>query len=315
MLESIEKSEKNEDTASNELLSLNLVYQDLVLQTYVWDRRLHHLLQYKPSNEEQEHTEKNGEEATNKLESLEVSSQAIPNAGKVQLETTDMTQYSLVTEPRESLIENSTQGDTEKWVWTPFDELKSTYHSEISNFYLTRFNMLNKYTPVHLLLLPLNGERDPIRFSVGPDGSILLVCEDEISSIISRALVVSEIKHNNKFTHEPTLEKSESLLSMNSWASSNKWSSTDSADSLDSLGSQYSLSVDEAVPLSKDQHPEVIVNGGLGLKGKYIVVCVCAEEFYNLRKKCCPSEMAYIISLSRFVSPKLLKLVNQLNVS
>ncbi|KAF3336726.1 putative 1-phosphatidylinositol-3-phosphate 5-kinase FAB1D isoform X1 [Carex littledalei] len=299
LLESIEKSEKNEDTAANELLSLNLVYQDLVLQTYVWDRRLHHLLQYKPSNEEQEHTEKNGEEATNKLESLEVSSQAIPNAGKAQLETTDMTQDSLVPEPRESLIENSTQGDTEKWVWTPFAELKSTYHSEISNFYRTRFNMLNKYTPVHLLLSPLNGERDPIRFSVGPDGSILLVCEDEISSIISRALVVSEIKHNNKFTHEPPLEKSESHLSVSSWASSNKWSSTDSADLLDSLGSQYSLSVDEAVPLSKDQHPEVIVNGGLGLKGKYIVVCVCAEEFYNLRKKCCPSEMAYIISLSR----------------
>lgn len=313
LLESIEKSKKNEDTAANELLSLNLVYQDLVLQTYVWDRRLHHLLQYKPSNEEQEQTAIYGEEATDKLESLEVSSPAIPNAGKAQLETSDMTQFSLVPEPRESLNENSTQEDTEKWVWTPFTELKSTYHNEISNFYLTRFNMLNKYTPVHLLLSPLNGERDPIRFSVGPDGSILLVCEDEISSIISRALAVSEIKHNNKFTHELTLEKSESLLSLSSW--SNKWSSTDSADSLDSLGSQYSLSVDEAVPLSKDQHPEVIVNGGLGLKGKYIVVCVCAEEFYNLRKKCCPSEMAYIISLSRFVSPKFLKLVNQLNVS
>lgn len=295
--ESIEKSEKNEDTAANELLSLNWAYQDLVLQTYVWDRRLHHLLQYRSSYEEQESTEKIEEESSNETESLEVS-----NDDKAQLETIDTTQSSLVPESylvAKEFIENSTQEDTEKWVWAPFAELKSTYHSDISNFNLTSFYMVNNYTPVHLLLSPLNEERDPIRFSVGPNGSILLVCEDEISSIISRALAISEIKHN--FNIEAPLEKSDSLLSLGSWTSS-KWSSMDSADSSDSPSSQHSLTFDEAVLLSKDQHPEVYVNGRLGLKGKYIVVCICAEDFYNLRKKCCQSEMAYITSLSRFVS-------------
>ncbi|KAJ3687908.1 hypothetical protein LUZ61_017072 [Rhynchospora tenuis] len=305
--ETIEKCEKNEDMTDNELLSLNWLYQELVLQIYVWDRRLNHLLQYKPSYVEQEYTEKTMEESTNKTESLEVSSEVSLNDDKVQLETTsNMTQSLLVPESylarKESLIGNSTQEDPEKWVWAPFSELKSTYRSEISNFYLTRFFMVNNYTPVHLLLSPLNEDatqdRDPPRFSVGPDGNIILVCEDEISSIISRALAISEIKHNNKFTIESTLEKSDSLLSLGSVTSS-KWSSTDSSDSSDSLSSQYSLSFDEAVPLSKDHHPEVFVNGRLGLRGKYSVVCICAEDFYNLRKKCCPSEMAYIISLSR----------------
>jgi 1-phosphatidylinositol-3-phosphate 5-kinase len=302
LLESIEKSEKNENTAANELLSLNWAYQDLILQTYVWDRRLHHLLQYRPSDEEQEGTEKTEEEFT-KTQPLGVSSQDSPNANIAQLEIIDSTQSSLMSESnlvaKESSIENSIQEDTEKWVWAPFAELKSTYHNDISNFYLTRFFMVNKYTPVHLLVSPLNDERDPIRFSVGPDGSILLVCEDEISSIISRALAISEIKHSNNFVIDPTLEKSDSLVSLSSWTLS-KWSSTDSTDSSDSLNSQYSLSFDEAIPLSKDQHPEVIVNGRLGLKGKYTVVCICAEDFYNLRKKCCQSEMKYIISLSRY---------------
>jgi 1-phosphatidylinositol-3-phosphate 5-kinase len=296
LLESIEKSEKNEDTAASELLSLNWAYQDLILQRYVWDRRLHHLLQYRRSDEEQEGTENTEEEFT---------SQDGLNADIAQLKIIDTIQSPLVSESnlvaKESSIENSIQEDTEKWVWAPFAELKSTYHSEISSSYLNRFFMVNKYTPVHLLVSPLNEERDPIRFSVGPDGSILLVCEDEVSSIISRALAISEIKHNNNFVIDPTLEKSDSLLSLSSWTSS-KWSSADSIDSSDSLNSQYSLSFDEAIPLSKDQHPEVIVNGRLGLKGKYTVVCICAEEFYNLRKKCCQSEMKYIISLSRYFS-------------
>jgi 1-phosphatidylinositol-3-phosphate 5-kinase len=282
-LESTGNSEKNEDTAANELLSLNWAYQDLILQTYVWDRRLQHLSQYAPSDEDQVGTERVAEESTNNAELQGVSSQDNPDADRAQLES----ESNIVA--KEFSIENSIQEDTEKLLWAPFAELKSTYHGEISDFNLTRFSMVNKYTPIHLLVPPLKEERYPICFSVGPNGSILLVCEDEISSIISRALAISEIKHNKKIVIDPMLEKSDSLLS-----TTLKLSSADSIYSSDSL--------DEAIPLSKGQHPEVIVDGRLGLKGKYAVACICAEDFYNLRKKCCQSEMKYIISLSRYFS-------------
>jgi 1-phosphatidylinositol-3-phosphate 5-kinase len=176
LLECIEKNEKSEDTAANELLNLNREYQDLILQTYVWDHRLRHL-QYKLSCEQQEKNEKTREESTNNRESLEVSSQASLNGNKAQIETFDMNQSSLVSKSnlaaKESLTENSILEDTERWIGAPFTKLKSAYHNDISNLNLTRFFMVNNYTPVHLLLSPLNDEREQSRFSGGPDGSLL----------------------------------------------------------------------------------------------------------------------------------------------
>ena len=51
----------------------------------------------------------------------------------------------------------------------------------------------------------------------------------------------------------------------------------------------------------KPLHQEFSIGKGdpLSLKGKYTVKCAYAEQFYDLRKKCCPSEIMYIGSLSR----------------
>nr|CAD1818137.1 unnamed protein product [Ananas comosus var. bracteatus] len=47
-------------------------------------------------------------------------------------------------------------------------------------------------------------------------------------------------------------------------------------------------------------HPEIFIDTAkIGLKSKCSVVCIYAKQFYALRKKCCPSELAYISSLSR----------------
>ncbi|KAG0489736.1 hypothetical protein HPP92_006599 [Vanilla planifolia] len=50
----------------------------------------------------------------------------------------------------------------------------------------------------------------------------------------------------------------------------------------------------------KQLHPEVNVGTEkVAGKSKYSVICIYAKDFYSLRKKCCPSELSYISSLSR----------------
>eukprot|EP00494_Astrolonche_serrata_P026199 UN26460 len=97
------------------------------------------------------------------------------------------------------------------------------------------------------------------------------------------------------------MEKSYSFLSESSIGSS-PWSSIDSEASISSSILSYSsgdLSGYDTSPLLSLVHPEIPVNGKVSLRGKYSVTSIYANQFYILRRKCCPSELAYITSLSR----------------
>ncbi|XP_062196034.1 1-phosphatidylinositol-3-phosphate 5-kinase FAB1A-like [Phragmites australis] len=206
--------------------------------------------------------------------------------------------------------------DRDRWIWNSVSESQLAYRKDIQVGYLEIFELINHYSPSYLS--PLFEQHDEVvspQFAVGPSSSILCVLEDEVSSIIARALAISEERHHlidsivenevddARGAHCKTMEKSYSFLSESSFNSS-PWSSIGSLDSEASLSSLSSFSFDDfsgydSSPLLSSMHPEITVNGKIALKGKYSVTSIYANQFYALRKKCCPSELAYITSLSR----------------
>lgn len=201
----------------------------------------------------------------------------------------------------------------ERWIWDSISESQLAYRNDIQVGFLDKFELINNYVPHYLSpLFEQHDEADSLRFAVGPGGNILCIMEDEISSIIARALAISdEHRHsidlkfengleNFKGEHAKTMEKSYSFLSESSFYSS-PWSSTDSEASLSSLSSFASddFSGYDSSSLLSPLHPEMIVNGKVTLRGKYSVTVIYDNQFFALRKKCCPSELAYITSLSR----------------
>ncbi|KAM0882010.1 hypothetical protein ACQ4PT_032622 [Festuca glaucescens] len=204
--------------------------------------------------------------------------------------------------------------DRERWIWSSFRESQLAYRKDIQIGCLEKFELVNHYSPSHLSPLFEKHEVDSPQFTVVPGGNILCVLEHEVSSIIACALALSEeCRHDTivmkeaddaRGEHTKTMEKSYSLLSESSFISS-PWSSIGSLDSEASFSSSISsyssgdLSGYDTSPLLPLVHPEITVNGKVTLRGKYSVTCLYADQFHVLRKKCCPSELAYITSLSR----------------
>jgi 1-phosphatidylinositol-3-phosphate 5-kinase len=204
--------------------------------------------------------------------------------------------------------------DSERWIWSSFRESQLAYRKEIQIGCLEKFELVNHYSPSHLSPLFEKHEGDSPQFTVGPGGHILCVLEHEVSSIIACALAISEERRHDTIVmkeaddargeHTKTMEKSYSLLSESSFISS-PWSSIGSLDSEASFSSSISsyssgdLSGYDTSPLLPLVHPEISVNGKVTLRRKYSVTCLYADQFHLLRKKCCPSELAYITSLSR----------------
>ncbi|CAO2210439.1 unnamed protein product [Urochloa humidicola] len=204
----------------------------------------------------------------------------------------------------------------ERWIWNPIHESQLAYRNDIQDGYLDKFEIVNHYKPSYLPpLFEQQDEAYPPQFTVGPGSNILCVQEDEISSIISRALAMSDERHhlkdsyfeneleNSRAEHARTMEKSFSFMSASSFSSS-QWSSTGSQESEASFSSLLSVTSDDfsgydSSSLLSPAHPEMTVNGKVTFRGKYSVTSIYANEFYELRKKCCPSELAYITSLSR----------------
>lgn len=204
----------------------------------------------------------------------------------------------------------------ERWIWNPIHESQLAYRNDIQDGYLDKFEIINHYKPSYLPpLFEQQDEAYPPQFTVGPGSNILCVQEDEISSIIARALAMSDERHhlkdslfeneteNSRGEHARTMEKSFSFMSASSYSSS-QWSSIGSQESEASLSSLSSISSDDfsgydSSSLLSSSHPEMTVNGKITFRGKYSVTIIYANEFYELRRKCCPSELAYITSLSR----------------
>src|SRR5438105_4706345 len=121
----------------------------------------------------------------------------------------------------------------------PLYESRLACRQEVEAGCLEKFELVNHYSPSHLS--PLH-KQSP-QFIVGPGGNVLCVSEDEISSIISHALAVSEeCRHllDDIMESEAAdtggrervkiMDKSYSSVSESSSASSSSSSSTGSSD-------------------------------------------------------------------------------------
>lgn len=211
-----------------------------------------------------------------------------------------------------------TSDDTREWVWNKFSHLEGGYKKEIQVGSLDKFYLINKYTPSSSSLTQLKYQMDLMHFTVGPCGIILSIVEEEVSSMIAYALAISE---QQGIYSEAAFEKDE-LISRKklvkvapsnlargtsmpvSVVSTNKSSEKDHnmLSNASSLSYEESTSgfYDSFLSALKDMHPEICLNSEkLALKSKYTVVSIYARQFYELRKICCPSELAYISSISR----------------
>ncbi|KAL0922861.1 hypothetical protein M5K25_006891 [Dendrobium thyrsiflorum] len=204
----------------------------------------------------------------------------------------------------------------EQWLWAPFSVLRKAYRKDLHGGLLHKFQFINSYTPVRLSgVHKLITSECSLHFAVGSGGNVLSLVDDEISSIIACALALykdqcgpvdviaekelrEELDQIADASYKPhksvALSQYPSTLSLES-----EGSHSSSADELSTLASDASLFADHLIA-SDNLHPEVTLGPEkFAGKSKYSVICIYAKEFYSLRKKCCPSELAYISSLSR----------------
>jgi len=177
--------------------------------------------------------------------------------------------------------------DAGKWVWNRFSHLELEYKKELQGGSLYKFQLINKYTPCTSSLTQLKRQMDLGHFIVGHGGNILSIAEEEVSSIIAVALTISEQQGFSSEAASSNLDRNASMLS-------SILASTVSPK--ESTSGFY----DSFLSALKDLHPEIDLNNEkIALRSKYTVVCIYAKQFHDLRKICCPSELAYISSISR----------------
>jgi 1-phosphatidylinositol-3-phosphate 5-kinase len=199
------------------------------------------------------------------------------------------------------------------WFWTPFSEIRQIDMKDLLKGYLQKFEAISSYTPEYIptayQLITEEGSR--LHIPLESDNYIVSDHEGELSSIIACALstlkdlpVPSEVLDENSKRETGMAAKSfESLHSL--VRISTIWSSTGSTES-DSVHSTNSsedsrFSSFDGLNLLDSFVPPDPFNPVVNLlgKGKYSVACLYANEFRDLRSRCCPSEVDYIASLSR----------------
>ncbi|CAL4972891.1 unnamed protein product [Urochloa decumbens] len=173
--------------------------------------------------------------------------------------------------------------DAGKWFWNRFSHLEMDYKKELQGGSLDKFHLINKYTPCSSSLTKLKRKMDLGHFIVGCGGNIFSIAEEEVSSIISYALIISEQQGSYSEAAPSNLERNASMLSP-------------ILPPNESMPGFY----DSFLSALKDLHPEIDLNNEKIAPGrKYTVVCIYAKQFHDLRKICCPSELAYTSSISR----------------
>lgn len=361
----------NPDVAVYRLLSLNWLMCDLLLESCIWDQRLHSLLSSdsgvingrttgngmlavetnssvnSPESGNNEvfdnsvHMEINGEafvesipiERTNSSdvaediersnsfgnENCQQENRPLAKERTIPISTDDShdldaSQRGLPVFPLQPNLENP-----RGWIWTPFPELRVNYLKDLQGGCVPRYDSICRYTiesfPNALRLITEEGSR--LHIPLGTDEYMVSDYEDEFSSIIACALALLKdvprstevLNEDYKATMPKTYESSHSLTRISSLASPH-WSSF---GSLDSDGTRSPPSSEESHFSSFDGlnllgslvsfralNPEVPMGFGKSHgKGKYSVLCLYANQFRDLRSRCCPSELDYIASLSR----------------
>ncbi|OEL18132.1 1-phosphatidylinositol-3-phosphate 5-kinase FAB1B, partial [Dichanthelium oligosanthes] len=192
--------------------------------------------------------------------------------------------------------------DAGKWVWNRFSHLETEYKKELQGGSLDKFHLINKHTPCSSSLKRLKHQIDLGNFIVGHGGHILSIAEEEVSSIIAYALTISEQQGSYSQAAPSNFDRNASMmLSMlspnESLENNHNFSRFAPPVSPEESTSGF---YDSFLSALKDLHPEIDLNNEkIALRRKYTVVCVYAKQFHDLRKICCPSELAYISSISR----------------
>ncbi|XP_031247184.1 putative 1-phosphatidylinositol-3-phosphate 5-kinase FAB1D [Pistacia vera] len=210
------------------------------------------------------------------------------------------------------------------WFWMPFSELRQIYMRDLQKGFVPKFEPVSRYTVENLpavhQLITEEGSR--LHIPLGTDNYMVSDYEGELSSIIACALSLLKdlpvstvlIDADNRKCSEVAVKTTERLHSLTRIPTIKcpQWSINGSTDS-DSVHSALSISSDDSRFSSFDGlnllesliTPEVLspevslgVSKTLG-KGKYSVKCLYANQFRDLRSRCCPSEFDYIDSLSR----------------
>ncbi|XP_020261935.1 1-phosphatidylinositol-3-phosphate 5-kinase FAB1A-like isoform X2 [Asparagus officinalis] len=337
-----------EDSLKNghKILNLNWLIQELLLMLYIWDRRLHsvslHARDVETSNdaadeilhEVQSYTAESspfssfttgveesisvGLDRMHEDNSVSVSIEPLEPVEKVKnLEEPEVDKMAA----EDSQMSDEFKMDDPKWIWSPFSKLRKELRQDLHDGLLIKFEFINTYSPTYLSMIPQLATQvmDSLHFSIGPGGNVISVIEDEISSIISCALALSEASPassekvigakeregkgdtgNEVIDTLRVTDISETCTESfeTERIKSSKSFSSLSPSELATFGSDGSLFDDRLIPM-ENLHPETTVGSyKFAGKSKYSVVCIYAKLFYSLRKKCCSSEMAYIASLS-----------------
>ncbi|KAF8775171.1 hypothetical protein HU200_004569 [Digitaria exilis] len=192
--------------------------------------------------------------------------------------------------------------DAGKWLWNRFSHLEMEYKKEFQDGSLDKFHLINKFTPCSSALTQLKHQMDLGHFIVDHGGNILSIAEEEVSSIIAYALTMSEQEGFYSEAACSNLDRNASMFSSMlppDESSENKHNFSRFASQISSEESTSGF-YDSFLSALKDLHPEIDLNNEkIALRRKYTVVCIYAKLFQDLRKICCPSEIAYISSISR----------------
>ncbi|KAK4788753.1 hypothetical protein SAY86_020072 [Trapa natans] len=212
----------------------------------------------------------------------------------------------------------STRKGSSEWFWRSFPEIREAYFSKISPNFFSKIEPTNGTTsellPFARHLILEEGCRLHIPLESGKGKTYLLSdYEGEISSIIACALALLkqqplEHEHGNfrvemqNLIHTPptntTHLSSKGLLGPDLVNSS----ILDETNLLCFDGLFMSLHVAslDSLLASGELKAEVCLGVTRSMtKGKYSVVCPYADQFQDLRSRCCPSEVDFIASLSR----------------
>ncbi|KAL3641353.1 hypothetical protein CASFOL_016321 [Castilleja foliolosa] len=316
----VKSGDEDEDDVICKLLSLNRVRLDLLLESCIWDRRLHALLSsdlkvIEPNSYDLE-AEDSAQENISGLEikpdsildSNDFPVKEIPIDGHDSHEngeyhTNDNSEQEKINPSMEFQAENTTCG-----VWAPFPDIRREYIDDLQRGYLPRFESCNSFASDSMARKVISHEGSRLHIPIGSNDFIVSDYEDELSSIIACALSLLKDAPtvSENLTDDPqTLQRAFSLAAP-------QWSSFGSLDSnsAQSLPANFSgdlhsssfdgLDLLESLVSYGASHPEVSMGTGkhAGTR-KYSVVCVCANQFRELRDRCCRSEVDYIASLSR----------------
>uniref|UniRef100_A0A1J3GUN0 1-phosphatidylinositol-3-phosphate 5-kinase n=1 Tax=Noccaea caerulescens TaxID=107243 RepID=A0A1J3GUN0_NOCCA len=181
----------------------------------------------------------------------------------------------------------------DEWFWRPFEELRLKPIVDVEKEYLLKFEYVNNFTQENLQTVNqiITEEGSRLRISLRDDDFIVSDYEDELSSLIACALAHLSSEENNRLPLSRCIHGSlEGFLDKDQ-------DSKQTAEREASRFASESTNRLETLP-----PPEVLVTFGslksVG-KPKYSIVCLYPDDFRDLRKRCCSSELDYIASLSR----------------